>query len=46
MESPPLVLVTGANGFVGHAVLLGLLKSGVRLSLLTPKTLPYQQLGP
>lgn len=45
MESPPLVLVTGGNGFVGYAVLLGILKSGVRLSLLRSKSMLDQQLG-
>ena len=32
MSSPPLVLITGANGFVGYAVLAGTLKAGVRVS--------------
>lgn len=46
MESSPLVLVTGGNGFVGYSVLLGILGSGVRLYLLIFESLPYQQLGP
>ena len=29
MSSPPLVLITGGNGFVGYAVLAGALKAGV-----------------
>ena len=29
MPSPPLVLVTGGNGFVGYAVLVGTLNAGV-----------------
>ena len=32
MSSPPLVLITGANGFVGYAVLVGTLEAGVRAS--------------
>ena len=35
MSSPPLVLITGGNGFVGYAVLVGLLKIGVRVSVRT-----------
>ena len=31
MSSPSLVLITGGNGFVGYAVLVGLLKEGVCL---------------
>ena len=30
MSSSPLVLITGGNGFVGYAVLVGTLKAGVR----------------
>lgn len=33
MSSPPAVLITGGNGFVGYAVLAGTLKAGVRVSL-------------
>ena len=29
MPSSPLILITGANGFVGYAVLAGALKAGV-----------------
>lgn len=29
MSSPPLVLITGGNGFIGYAVLAGTLKAGV-----------------
>lgn len=29
MSSAPLVLITGGNGFVGYAVLAGILKAGV-----------------
>ena len=31
MSTAPLVLITGGNGFVGYAVLVGALKAGVRL---------------
>ena len=33
MSSPSLVLVTGGNGFVGYAVLAGLLRNGVGFAL-------------
>ena len=33
MSSPPLVLITGGNGFVGYAVLVGILNIGVRISV-------------
>lgn len=29
MSAPPLVLITGGNGFVGYAVLAGTLNGGV-----------------
>lgn len=32
MPSSPLVLITGGNGFVGYAVLAGILYAGVRVS--------------
>ena len=32
MSSTQLVMLTGGNGFVGYAVLAGLLKAGVRTS--------------
>ena len=30
MASPQRVMITGGNGFIGYAVLVGLLKAGVR----------------
>lgn len=34
MSEPPVVLVTGANGFVGFAVIIALLKAGVSVFLV------------
>ena len=49
MSSPPLVLITGGNGFVGYAVLAGTLMAGVSvfpfaLLLLIPCCLTCQDL--
>ena len=41
MTTSPLVMITGGNGFVGYAVIAGVLKAGVGFLDSGPQTLAH-----